>query len=803
MKLRHIPALLVALALPLAAQDEYPPGTLAPEVDLELQEVQVRIPEKYRGEVPEGLTLNLPPGFSANVFAAGAPLRKPRLMVFSPDGVLHVANMGRDQIVAYPDLDKDGVADEAIVVLDGLEEAHSLAFYKGDLYVAEEHQVIRVFDDDGDGLYERREVFIADIPWRGWHDTRTLVFDEINEKAYLSIGSPCDLCRLDVEPQTVGNSTEEVPFNIERGTVLEFNDDGTGRRIFATGVRNVIGMDFHPVTNELWGNNNGHDLEGRARPPEWIDIMRDGDFMGYPLVHSYQVWNDFGIDEYQKMLPITRQDSLLAQSQKKPVALVPAHYAPMGIHFYTQDQFPEQYKNAALVAFRAGKAKLSTHQGYQVMALFSDPDGSNARMGSFITGFQTGLTQDSVWGFPVGLMTDNEGSLYVTSDNRNHLILKITHSQISGSWEHNLPDAITIGTAIDIDLRVQIDRLAESGEAPRLQADLSALGGAAASTLEETDTGAYMLRTQLDLTDVEVGSHTVRVSVIQQVGERQESLDFFKDIVVLPLDLQVFDDQIANGWTMVGTEGAQVLEPTGAGEVFSGESASLIEAEPASLFANWAVDITPPNPIDRLGFVGLRFAFHPGEIEASRISILNVVIGGLAVDLVRVPVHASVDLENKEWQTVDIPFSAFDTRREALETIDSIRLEGNMKGLFYLDNIRVLTSFADPPPSTAVVEVRDEGQPQGFALEQNYPNPFNSATTIRYAMPTAGPVELAVFNMDGQHVATLIKGMRQAGAYTLRWDGRDNRGRAVASGIYLYRLRAGDWTQTQKLTLLR
>ena len=265
-------------------------------------------------------------------------------------------NLGRDQIVAYPDLDKDGVADEPIVVLDNLEEAHSLAFYKGDLYVAEEHQVIRAFDDDGDGLYERREVFIPDIPWRGWHDTRTLVFDEINDKAYVSIGSPCDLCRLDVEPQTEGNSTTVVPFNIERGTVIQVNGDGTGRRIFATGVRNVIGMDFHPVTNELWGNNNGHDLEGRTQPPEWIDIMRDGDFMGAPLVQSHQVWNNFALAEYQKLLPITRADTLLAQSQKKPVALVPAHYASMGIHFYTHDQFPEEYKNAALVAFRAGKA---------------------------------------------------------------------------------------------------------------------------------------------------------------------------------------------------------------------------------------------------------------------------------------------------------------------------------------------------------------------------------------------------------------------------------------------------------------
>jgi hypothetical protein len=140
------------------AQDEgYPEGTLAPTVDLGLQPVALTVPAKYRDHVPENLSMQLPPGFSASVYAAG--LRKPRLMAFSPAGVLHVCNMGANEILALPDEDGDGVADEHIVVLDGLREAHSMAFYKGDMYVAEEHQVIRGIDADGDGIYEDREVF--------------------------------------------------------------------------------------------------------------------------------------------------------------------------------------------------------------------------------------------------------------------------------------------------------------------------------------------------------------------------------------------------------------------------------------------------------------------------------------------------------------------------------------------------------------------------------------------------------------------------------------------------------------------
>ncbi|MCY3788944.1 MAG: PQQ-dependent sugar dehydrogenase, partial [Gemmatimonadetes bacterium] len=357
-------AFALSVAAVALAQDEgYPDGTLVPEVDLGLQQTPLIVPEAFRGAVPQDLVLNLPPGFSAHVFAHEG-LRKPRFMAFDPNGVLHVANMGASQIVALPDRNRDGVADERIVSLRGLREAHSLLFYKDALYVAEEHQVIRVRDTDDDLIYEQEEVILPDVPWKGWHDTRTLVVDRHNDKMYLSVGSPCDLCRMDEGFQVVGNTNNSVPHHPERGTILQFNPDGSDRRIFATGIRHVIGMDFHPQTNALWANHNGHDLEGRTRPPEWIDIIGDQDFMGYPLVHSHQVWSDFTIDGYEKVLPITHADSLLVATQKRPVALVPAHYAPMGLHFYTGDLFPPRYHNAAFVAFRAGKAKLSSHPGY-------------------------------------------------------------------------------------------------------------------------------------------------------------------------------------------------------------------------------------------------------------------------------------------------------------------------------------------------------------------------------------------------------------------------------------------------------
>ena len=800
----------LSIAAAALAQDEgYPPGTLVPEVDLGLQPTPLIVPEPFRDAVPQDLVLNLPPGFSAHVFAHEG-LRKPRFMAFDPNGVLHVANMGADQIVALPDRNRDGVADERIVSLRGLKEAHSLLFYKGALYVAEEHQVIRVRDTDGDLIYEREEVVLPDVPWEGWHDTRTLVVDRRNDKMYLSVGSPCDLCRMDEGFQVVGNTNNRVPYHPERGTILQFNPDGSDRRIFATGIRHTIGMDFHPQTNALWANHNGHDLEGRTRPPEWIDIIGDQDFMGYPLVHSHQVWSDFTIDGYEKVLPITHQDSLLVATQKRPVALVPAHYAPMGLHFYTGDQFPSRYHNAAFVAFRAGKAKLSSHPGYLVAALFNQPDGSDARMGSFITGFQAGKTQGDVWGFPVGLASDAEGSLYVTSDNRNNLVIKITYSPIGGSWEPQIPDTLSIGDALQIHATVRVERLIADGGPPRLTADLSSLGGSADLPLTALDDQTYQLDTRLETANLPKGLYEVVVRLEQEVNGVFKGIDFIHPIALLPPDLSVFDESVAADWQLVGDSGAQ-MQVTGDGPIFYGTRTVAVEADPKNFYTPWTIEFRPTAPVAPLGFAGLRFAFHPGDAEVPTFPIFVLFIDGLGVDLARDPEQFHIDFSRREWQVLEIPLTAFDQPnyygpglRDQVDWIDALRFEGNMTGTFYLDDVRLVTRIPSAPRvPTAISEVFSTDQPAAFALAQNVPNPFNSSTTLRFALPRAADIELAIYNLTGQKVARLARGWHAAGHYTAHWDGRNDAGMRLASGVYIYRLRAGEQVQVRKLLLLR
>lgn len=795
---------VVVFLAPATAQDDgYPPDTLVPSIDLNLQRVIVQVPPQLADQVPSGLSLNVPPGFSVSLFAAG--LNGPRFMAFDEDNVLHVANMNADQIVALPDRNGDGVADERIVAASGFKEAHSLAFYKGELYVADTDAIIKFRDTDGDLVYEQRELLTeltspGACCANGWHTTRTIVIDAVDEKIYVGIGSPCDLCRSSAPTKAAG--TEPLPPNPEWGSILEFNIDGTGRRVFATGVRNTVGLTLHPETGELWGNNNGHDMEGRTRPPEWIDVIRDGDFMGHPFVQSHQVWNDFELERYQRLLPITPADSLLAARQKKPVALVPAHYAPMGLHFYTYDQFPAIYRNAAFVAFRAGKAKSSSHPGYNVSALFSNPDGSNAQLGEFISGFQTGTTQQSVWGLPVGLVTDREGSLYIGSDSRNELILKMTYSPVNGSWQHNLPDILPTGVALAVKATVQVEMLDTAGGPVRLSADLSALGGPADLPLT-TDGDVYRLDTNLDLAGVPPGSYTLRILLEQDGIDKIHHFQLTKIITILPPDLYIIDDQLTEGWQLSGAEGAEVQTQTD-GPIFHGRAAQPVAAVAASFSKLWELALQPPAPINTFGLVGVRLAFHPGDLVALNISRLNLFINDRSVNLLRDEPFL-VDLARREWQIIEVPFPSFKFRNP-LEIIESIRLVGNATGTFYLDDVRLVTAIPSAPPlsqPTAVLERFEQATPKDLALEQNYPNPFNSGTVIRYVLPTRATATLTVFNLVGQEVARLVYGLREPGAYTVEWDGRDNADRQLASGVYIYRLQAGPYSLTRKLLLLR
>ena len=400
-----------------------PSVRMTPVGDLALQSGKVIVPEKFKGKIADNLSLSVPPGYSAKIFHVGG-LSKPRFFAWSPDSVLHVADKSLGQIIALPDRNRDGVADTMIVAATGFRKSHDVKFYNGAMFVAEETKVTKCIDTNGDGIYETKSTFVTMVEGGqqggGGHDTRTIVFDPVKKKMYLSIGSLCNACR------------EE-----SRAIIEEWNDDGTGRRIYATGCRNAIGMTMH--NGKLWANNNGFDWQGDDIPPEWIDIVRDGGFYGYPYAYGDGIWVDFSKPGgYSSLLPLTTKDSANVQSMIQPAVLVQAHSAPMAIEF-SNPSFPPQFRNGLFTAYR-GSWNRTYATGFKVV--YIDFDSARDTVANSVADFARGFLADSVakaaWGRPVGLETDTRGNLYIGSDDITECIIIVSLEEKLKA-EHAIP----------------------------------------------------------------------------------------------------------------------------------------------------------------------------------------------------------------------------------------------------------------------------------------------------------------------------------------------------------------------------
>ena len=763
---------------------------MTPELELGLESMPLIVPERFADVVPGDLSLNLPPGFTVRVFAAG--LEGPRFMAWSPEGVLHVANMkaggaeeftpaggSRSQIVALPDRNGDGVADTLIVVADDLRWAHSLAFYQGDLYVADTHQIVRFTQPDGDGVYQQRSIFADKIPTASSpHLTRTIVVDETNDKIYLSVGSTCDVCRERTE---------------ERAAVLEFNGDGAGRRVFAQGLRNAIGLTLHPLTNELWATNNGHTEAVNSLPPEWVDIVRDGGFYGWPFAYAYQVYFDFQrTGSYRRMLPLTRADSLDVQNMQPPAALIAAHLAPMAIHFYDRQAFPNLYHNAAFVACRAGFR--GPDPGHKVVALFVEPDGSGARVGDFLTGFWPQPPRRStIWGNPVGLETDEQGALYLTSDWNNHLVLKVAFQGIDASWEGDLPDTLSTGLVLAVQATIRLRGVIAGEEAPRVLADLSSLGGPEALPLIARDESTFHLETSLPTEGIR-GRQRIVVQIEQQTAAGVRRGGLVRTVVLMPGgDLPILDDELAADWEALPSGALEPLYFAADGPVYSGDTAVSMRAEGEG--TGWTLRLNPAAAVERFGYRALAFAFHPGDAQPGAEGRFSVSPRPDAlVDLLGT---GQVDFGQRQWQEVEIPLDP----QNQDQRLNSILFTSNIRGTFHLDHMRLVSAYV--PRATAVLETYNGQRPRHLSLEQNFPNPFNHSTVIRYHLAAQSQLSLDVFNLAGQKVRSLLHTQQPAGSYQLSWDGRNDQGREVGTGIYFVKVQASAYTEVRKLVLLK
>lgn len=339
--------------------------------------------------------LQLPPGFTATVFASG--LDGPRFIAFGPDGVLHVADRGNNRIVALPDMDGDGIADSTRVFAADVPRVHSIRFADGAWYAGVPTGVIRLQDSDGDGAADAREVLIADYP-TGGHSTRTVEFLP-DGRMIVSVGSSCNACEED-DPRRAAIVVYDGP-------------QATGERIFASGLRNAVGMTVHPETGALWVTNNGRDLLGDDLPPETIYVVQEGVDYGWPYCHSgWLVDPEFGFDGACDGVPA-------------PAVEMQAHSAPLGLAFYTGAAFPDEYHGDLFVAFH-GSWNRSIPTGYKVVRIPIRDGAVNGPAEDFATGWLDETTYE-VSGRPVGVAVGPDGALYV-SDDKGGFIYRIAYA---------------------------------------------------------------------------------------------------------------------------------------------------------------------------------------------------------------------------------------------------------------------------------------------------------------------------------------------------------------------------------------
>jgi glucose/arabinose dehydrogenase len=320
--------------------------------------------------------LNLPPGFRAQLFAAG--LSNPRMLAFDERGVLHVTQTSDGSVIALPDRDGDGVADEVVVVHAGLNRPHGLAFRDGSLYVANTDGVVRL--PAADGLARpRRERVVDGIPSGRGHFTRTLGFGP-DGGMYVSVGSSCNVCR---------------ERDAERAAIVRYEPDGRGERIFAKGLRNAVGFAWRPGTDELWATNNGRDQLGDDLPPETLNLVRDGDDFGWPRCHNGRIVDP----EYG--------GAGACNGVAAPRAEMQAHAAPLGMAFYPD-------ANSVIVALH-GSWNRSVPVPPHLVRVLLFPDG-HSEVEEFATGWQLGTSADTRWGRVAGVAVGPDGSLYVSDD---------------------------------------------------------------------------------------------------------------------------------------------------------------------------------------------------------------------------------------------------------------------------------------------------------------------------------------------------------------------------------------------------
>jgi glucose/arabinose dehydrogenase len=299
------------------------------------------------------------------------------------------------------DTNGDGKADEKKIVAN-IKAVHGITIHADKMYLVAVKEVYRA-DLNSDGTLGTPQQLINNLPDGGQHPNRTIGFGP-DGFMYITVGSTCNAC---AEP------------NAENATILRANADGSGRTIFASGLRNTIGFDWHPQTKELYGLDHGIDWLGDEQQKEELNQIKQGAYYGWPYIYG-----DGNYNPHPRPMGDTTYADILAKTTL-PAFSYEAHAAPMGLVFYTGGTtgFPAEYQNDAFATLR-GSWNRTQPSGYKVVRVHFE-NGKPVRIDDFVTGFLVDNNR-AQFGRPVGIATMPDGSLLFTDDN-NGVIYRVSY----------------------------------------------------------------------------------------------------------------------------------------------------------------------------------------------------------------------------------------------------------------------------------------------------------------------------------------------------------------------------------------
>lgn len=328
-------------------------------------------------------TLVVPDGFEIELYVSN--INEAREMAYSPSGVLYVGSWS-GEVYAIEDYNSDWTPDAIHVLTTGWKWPVGVDYYEGDLYFSAHDQILKIEDVETDLENPSEPVVVYDeLPEDEGHGWKFIRFGP-DGYLYVPVGAPCNICLSD----------DEVYASLAR-----MNPDGTDFEVYAHGIRNTVGFDWHPETGNLWFTDNGRDWLGDNQPPDELNMADEPDLhFGYPFIHGEDNEDPDYWDE--------RPDNF---EYEEPIQELGPHVAALGMRFYTGDMFPEEFQNQIFIA-EHGSWNRSEKIGYRV-TLVTLEDGEAISYDPFAFGWLQGET---AWGRPADVQVAPDGSLLVSDD---------------------------------------------------------------------------------------------------------------------------------------------------------------------------------------------------------------------------------------------------------------------------------------------------------------------------------------------------------------------------------------------------